>query len=135
MFNKKKAQATLDEMRDTKIGGQGNILSQGAKLGGDCTFSGPTSIAATIEGNVTCDDLLIIQNGGSVTGDITAPVVIVHGVAIGKIYASEGLEASKNSTVSGTVLAPSVEIEQGAKVSADLKISPEATTQASSTAA
>ncbi len=135
MFNKKKAQATLDEMRDTKIGGQGNILSQGAKLGGDCTFSGPTSIAATIEGNVICDDLLIIQNGGSVTGDITAPVVIVHGVAIGKIYASEGLEASKNSTVSGTVLAPSVEIEQGAKVSADLKISPEATTQASSTAA
>ncbi len=135
MFNKKKAQATLDEMRDTKIGGQGNILSQGAKLGGDCTFSGPTSIAATIEGNVICDDLLIIQNGGSITGDITAPVVIVHGVAIGKIYASEGLEASKNSTVSGTVLAPSVEIEQGAKVSADLKISPEATTQASSTAA
>lgn len=135
MFNKKKAQATLDEMRDTKIGGQGNIISKGARLGGDCTFSGPTSIAATIEGNVTCDDLLIIQADGSVTGDITAPVVIVHGIAVGKINATEGLEASKDSTVSGTVRAPSVEIEQGAKVSADLKISPQATAQASSSAA
>lgn len=126
MVDRKKAQLILDDMRNTKSGQSGNIIVSGADIGGACKFVGPTSLGAKVTGDVTCDSLLIVEVGGAIEGNVSAPVIIVHGSIQGEVKAPEGLQATKGAVLTGTVVAPSVEIDQGARVSADLKISPTA---------
>lgn len=126
MVDRKKAQLALDEMRNIKSGQTGNVIAADAEIGGACKFNGPTSLAARVTGDVTCDSLLVVESGGAIVGNVTAPIIIVHGEINGEVKAPEGLQATKGASLTGTVIAPSVEIDQGARVSADLKISPTA---------
>ena len=77
-----------------------------------------------LKGDVAADGLLIIEAGAIVDGSIDGTVIVVHGTLTGTISASEMIEAFPGCRIEGRAYAPSMRVDGGATVLADLLISP-----------
>jgi cytoskeletal protein CcmA (bactofilin family) len=97
----------------------------GCTLEGTLRFTGTTLIGCTIKGDVDCDSLLIIEANAQVEGRISAREILVRGALHGDILANTSIEVWPGAVMSGTVFAPTVRIDDGAKVNAQMLIAKE----------
>ncbi len=97
----------------------------GCTLEGKFQFIGTTLIGCTLNGDVDCDSLLIIEANARVEGRISAREILVRGTLGGDIMANTSIEVWPGAVVSGMVFAPSLRIDEGAKVNAQLLIAKE----------
>tara|TARA_R110000787_G_scaffold1489_6_gene6134 strand:- start:900 stop:1409 length:510 start_codon:yes stop_codon:yes gene_type:complete len=104
--------------------GEGSFIAAGTRLEGRIAFSGPTIVSGHLKGDITTDGLLVIEAGAIVDGNIDGAVIVVHGTLTGTISASEMIEAFPGCRIEGRAYAPSMRVDGGATVLADLLISP-----------
>jgi cytoskeletal protein CcmA (bactofilin family) len=97
----------------------------GCTLEGKFTFKGTTLIGCTIKGDVDCDSLLIVEAGAVIDGRVSAREILVRGDLHGDILANTSIEAWPGAVITGAVIAPSLRVDEGAKVNADLLIAKE----------
>ena len=102
----------------------GNFLTAGSVLEGKMAFSGPTMVSAHIKGDISTESLLFIEAGAVIEGNVTGTVIIVHGEIRGSVNASEMIEAWPGCRLEGRAFAPSMRVDEGASVLADLLIAP-----------
>lgn len=104
--------------------GEGSFIAAGTRLEGQMTFSGPTIVSGHLKGDITTDGLLIVEAGAVVEGRITGTTIVVKGNLTGTISASEIIEAFSGCRIEGRAYAPSMRVDGGATVLADLLIAP-----------
>ncbi len=104
--------------------GEGSYIAAGTRLEGHMTFSGPTIVSGHLKGDIVTDGLLVVEAGAIVEGHVTGRVIVVHGKITGTISASEIIEAFHGCRIEGRAYAPSMRVDGGATVLADLLIAP-----------
>ncbi|MFN8369993.1 MAG: polymer-forming cytoskeletal protein [Bacteriovoracaceae bacterium] len=89
------------------------IIKQGCKFEGNLAFSGTARVEGIINGSIFSNDTLIIAEGAVVNADINANTVLISGTVKGNIRASSRVEIRKPARFEGTVMAPSLIVEEG----------------------
>ncbi len=89
------------------------IIEEGCKFEGNLSFSGIVRIAGVVNGSVFSNDTLIISEGAIINADINANVVIISGSVKGNVKASSRVEIRRPARFEGTVVSPSLVVEEG----------------------
>lgn len=89
------------------------IIEEGCKFEGNLSFSGIVRIAGVVNGSVFSNDTLIISEGAIINADINANVVIISGSVKGNVKASSRVEIRRPARFEGTVISPSLVVEDG----------------------
>lgn len=101
------------------------LVGQHSKVLGDVHFKGGLHVDGSIKGNVYAepdDDsaTLSLSDHGSVEGEVRVPYVVLNGVVLGDVYASEHVELAANARVTGNVYYNLIEMAIGAEVNGKL---------------
>lgn len=100
------------------------LVGENTEIVGDLSFSGGLHVDGKVRGNVvsTSDPhaIVSISEHGEVEGEIRVPNVLVDGVILGDVYASERLELAPNARVAGNVFYNLIEMAAGAEVNGKL---------------
>lgn len=100
------------------------LIGQQTELHGDVMFSGGLHVDGKVKGNIMADKegstMLVLSERGSIEGEIRVPYIIVNGLVIGDIYASESVELAQNARITGNVYYNRIEIAMGAEVNGSL---------------
>lgn len=101
------------------------LVSAGSEIVGDMHISGGLQIDGKVFGNLVAGDdssaVVRISSKGVVTGEISAPHVIISGSVTGDIHACESLELAASARIEGDVSYNLLEMEMGAQISGQLK--------------
>ncbi|MCG8324142.1 MAG: polymer-forming cytoskeletal protein [Thiotrichales bacterium] len=105
------------------------LISRQTEIQGDVKFSDGMYIEGTIKGNVIAEDdnsLLILNENGTIEGEVKVPFVKLNGVVIGDVYVSQHVELMSKSRITGNVYYNLIEMAIGAEVNGKLVHSQEA---------
>lgn len=83
---------------------------------GDITGKGEVFVGGTVEGNIDLpDDRVTVEANGRVKGNIAGKQVRVSGQVAGDIEALENIVIRSTGNVRGSIAAPRIAVEDGAK--------------------
>lgn len=100
------------------------LIGQQTELHGDVMFSGGLHVDGKVKGNIIAEKesstMLVLSEKGAIEGEIRVPYIIVNGLVVGDIYASESVELAQNARITGNVYYNRIEIAMGAEVNGSL---------------
>lgn len=99
------------------------LVGPGMTVHGNITFSGGLMISGTVKGAVVAesdDALLILEDRGSIEGEVRAPHVQVQGNMTGDIVASQKLELGPSAKIRGNIYYKLLEMAAGAQVNGQM---------------
>lgn len=102
---------------------RGTYLAAGAHFEGRMQFDGPSVIACQLVGDIESNDMVVIEEGAEVRGNIRSLNVIVKGRVVGDIYASDGVEVAATGDFEGIINAPKAKVTEGAVMRGSVNIS------------
>lgn len=100
------------------------LVGEHTRVEGDVAFSGGLHVDGTVQGNVTAPDdsesTLTLSEHGQIEGDVRVPFIILNGVVVGNVHASERIELAPKARVTGDVVYNLIEMAMGAEVNGSL---------------
>lgn len=113
--------ARLKRFKPPKVS---TVIGQGTVISGDVEFSGGLHLDGAVKGNVLGDDdsraTLTVSEQGRVEGDVRVENLILNGMVVGDVFATERAELAANARVTGTVYYRLLEMAMGAEVNGKL---------------
>ena len=101
-----------------------SLVAAGTVLNGDITFRQELVIAGTVNGSVTCNGVdsgvIRILDGGSFTGEITAPTVDIAGKVDATVTGTNSVSIGSTAQVSGVIRFYKLAISPGAVITGEL---------------
>lgn len=105
------------------------MLSTGTRFKGDLNGTGNYVIKGEFVGDCELDGVLLVDDGGSWEGNISARVVVVNGTVRGAITAREQIEIGESGSVTGDLRCQSIAIASGATHEGGINMSPAGVTR------
>ena len=90
-------------------------IGKGTTVRGSLTGGEDLAIAGRLEGSVVLTGHLLVEAGGVVVAGIEAQRLTVRGVVQGDVNAIEAVTVASGATLLGTVRAPRLELQEGAR--------------------
>ena len=113
--------ARLKRFKPPKVS---TVIGQGTVITGDVEFSGGLHLDGAVKGNVNGDgdsrSTLTVSEQGRVEGDVRVENLILNGMVVGDVFATERAELAANARVTGTVYYRLLEMAMGAEVNGKL---------------
>jgi cytoskeletal protein CcmA (bactofilin family) len=103
------------ELNETKLAG---LIDMESEFKGDLTFKGSFRIEGSFKGTINSDSLLVIGERGKVEADVKVGELVINGEIRGTLQASERIEVHNKGRVFGTLLTPTLVVEEGAYLEA-----------------
>jgi cytoskeletal protein CcmA (bactofilin family) len=101
------------------------LIGQGISIAGDVKADTSLKIEGSIEGrSVRSTDEIEVSESGQVIASIMAKVVKISGLVSGDIAGSEKVLISKTGRVQGNIVAPRVQLEDGALFRGSIDMNP-----------
>ena len=91
------------------------VIGEGIQVRGEVQGSGDLVVEGRLEGHVTLEDHLMVEQSGAVMADVDIREMSVHGQMSGNIEASERVSISSTALVIGDITTPRLVIEDGAR--------------------
>lgn len=115
MFNKKESNPQSSPTRrftdsSSRIE---TVIGSDVRIKGELTGKANIELRGTFDGTSDIDGLLVVRDGGKVTGEISATNVVVEGAIEGDITAAEKVELRPSARVTGDIQAGSIAIAAG----------------------
>src|SRR2546428_9215332 len=101
-----------------------SVLDSHISVSGDLETDGALRIDGRLEGSIHKADLIVIGQGASVVGDVTAREVIVGGAVTGNIFAAQRTELQSTGIVAGDIRSAAILVHEGGVVQGRLYIHP-----------
>jgi cytoskeletal protein CcmA (bactofilin family) len=101
-----------------------SIFDSHVTIIGDVETDGALRIDGRLEGSIHRADLIVVGEGASVVGDITAREVIVGGAVTGNIFAAQRTELLSSGIVAGDIRSAAILVQEGGVVQGRLYIHP-----------
>lgn len=120
MFSKK-SQSESTPVRQTentaKVRSRGiSMLADGCSFQGRMFLQGESRVGGHVEGSVSCDGVLTVEESAVITGDLNGVVVLFNGRIDGNLRASDLLRLSPTARVYGDLAAKRLIVEDGARI-------------------
>ncbi len=101
------------------------LVGEGTSVDGDMTFSGGLHVDGTVRGNIMAANgdsmaLLVVGEHGRIEGEVQVPQVVISGAVVGDVRATESVELTPNSQVTGNIYYTRIEMAMGASVNGQL---------------
>lgn len=110
--------------RKKKVTRIDSLIGQNTEIKGNITFSGGLHVDGIVKGNIFAKEetssILTLSEQGSIKGEIKVPNMILNGVVMGDVYASEHIELAPNARITGNVYYNLIEMAMGAEVNGNL---------------
>ena len=90
------------------------ILGHGSAITGNIKINGFVRIDGDIDGNLETDGNIIIGENARIRGNVKAKSVIVGGIVLGNIEASQSIKVLATSAVIGDSVSHKIQVEQNA---------------------
>ena len=101
------------------------LIDKDTVISGNTSYSGGIRIDGKVIGNLKVHgqegSLLIMGYGSKITGDVEVEKAIINGEIVGNIKCHDYLELNTNSIVNGTIEYDIIEVQEGSKITGDLK--------------
>jgi cytoskeletal protein CcmA (bactofilin family) len=91
------------------------IIGKGIQIRGNLSGSGDLIIEGRVEGHVTLQDHITVEDSGTVVADIKTQELTVNGKMSGNVEATQRVSISSSALVIGDIQAPRLVIEDGAR--------------------
>lgn len=101
---------------------QNSVIGEGSVFEGKFYIAGSLRVDGKFEGEIETHEDMIIGDTGKVKTNIKAKRVIVSGVVIGNIEASEEVRLMKNGKVLGNTVTPRIQIQDGVMAQGEIRI-------------
>jgi cytoskeletal protein CcmA (bactofilin family) len=98
------------------------IIGKGIQIRGNLSGSGDLVIEGRVEGHVSLQDHITIEESGAVVADIETRELTVNGKMSGNSDASDRVSVLATATVLGDIRAPRVVIEDGARFRGNIEM-------------
>lgn len=105
-----------------------SVLDSHITVSGDLETDGALRIDGRLEGTIRRADLVVIGEGASIVGDVTAREILVGGAVTGNIFAAQRTELQSSGIVAGDIRSAAILIHEGGVVQGRLYIHPISTT-------
>jgi len=89
---------------------------------GSLSGSGSVIVHGRVEGNVSLDDELTVEEGGLVAADVEARTLSIHGQLRGDVKVTGRVVVGSTAAVVGDIRAPRIVIEDGARFSGSIQM-------------
>ncbi len=99
-----------------------SIIGAGMTMVGDSETDGSLRIEGTIRGSVRAGKSVVVGRDGFVDGSVFTQDAVIAGRVSGGIHAESRLELQATSEVSGEIVAPRMQVEEGAKVQGQVAV-------------
>lgn len=109
MFRRSKQGKRLEE----KLGRRYTVISPGNCFTGKLIAKDSIHVAGVFEGEIYCDQLIWIEDGGKIQGVVSARGVIVEGEISGDIVSAEQVEIRASGRVTGNIHATQIALAEG----------------------
>lgn len=101
------------------------LIGKGTTVKGDMVFEGGLHIEGAVVGNIRAQTeggsaMLILNDSGSVEGDVEVSNMLINGAVKGDIYASGHAELAPNARITGNVYYQTIEMASGAQINGNL---------------
>ena len=120
MFSKKSQNENTPVRQNentTKVRSRGiSMLADGCSFQGRMFLQGESRVGGHVEGSVSCDGVLTVEESAVITGDLHGVVVLFNGRIDGNLKASELQRLSPTARVYGDVMAKRLIVEDGARI-------------------
>ena len=101
------------------------LIDKDIVISGDTTYTGGIRIDGKIKGNLKVHgdegSLLIMGYGSTITGDVEVEKAIINGEINGNVKCNDYLELNTNAIVNGSIEYDIIEVQEGSKITGDLK--------------
>ena len=108
----------MKEMKEKKKAFDENQITgffdKETKMEGDLSFKGAFHIDGYFKGKINSESVLIIGDNGKVEADVEVGHLIINGEIKGTVQAKERIEIHSTGRVIGTVITPTLVVEEGA---------------------
>lgn len=102
------------------------MIGQGVSIAGDVKADTSLKIEGSIEGrSIQCTEEIEVSESGEVVANILAKVIKVSGLVSGDIGGSEKVLITKTGRVQGNIVAPRVQLEDGALFRGSIDMNPD----------
>jgi len=127
MFSPRKPDATAPAIpeqpnRSSTSGQSPGVLSRGVSINGSVKFRNELLIDCEVEGTIDSTGTLIIDEHGSVRGEIRTKSVKVRGTVEGNIFVTERCELQAGCTMRGDIEAPRLVVDENATFLGSAKV-------------
>jgi len=112
-----------------------SIIGAGMTLVGDTDTDGSLRVEGTIHGSVRAGKSVVVGRDGFVDGSVFTQDAVIAGRVSGGIHAESRLELQATSEVAGEIVAPRMQVEEGAKVQGQVAVGESAVKAAGKAAA
>lgn len=89
------------------------VIEEGCKFEGNLSFSGVARISGIVNGSVFSNNTVVISEAAVINADINANVIIIAGTVKGNVKASSRVEIIRPARFEGTIMTPSLIVEEG----------------------
>ncbi len=93
-----------------------SFLNEQTYFNGKLVLKGEARISGQVEGIITSEDLLIIEDGANIKGQIHGNNIEICGCFEGSVTATDTLKISSTANVNAEVTAARLIVEEGAKI-------------------
>ena len=90
------------------------ILSNGVKIEGKILSKGNIRVEGEINGEISCEDSIVVGEKANINGKINAVSILVGGKVTGTINAKEKLTLSAKGNLEGDIFTKILVVEEGA---------------------
>ena len=98
----------------TEIPGQNTVVSGATCIRGNVTGDTDLVVHGRIEGQIQTSQGLFIQPSGVVKADVSAGTVVIQGVLVGSVIASQSVQITAEGRVVGNISTPRFSMAEGA---------------------
>ncbi len=100
------------------------LIGAGARIDGNIHFTGGLRVDGEVNGNIIADpgkpSTLVLSEQARVKGEVNVTHLVINGVVVGPVRASEYMELQGKARITGDVEYKTVEIHLGATISGKL---------------
>lgn len=90
-------------------------IGPGLKINGRLSGNDAVAVFGSVEGNVTLQSTLTVEDGGKVVADIDVDSLVIRGEVNGEVVARDSVQLLEGCLVTGNLRAPRIIIEEGAR--------------------
>lgn len=103
------------DLNETKLAG---LIDVESEFKGELTFKGSFRIEGTFKGTIVSDSLLVVGERGKVEADVKVGDLVINGEIRGTLEAARRIEVHDKGRVFGTLITPTLVVEEGAYLEA-----------------